>query len=95
MKKVDQTKDEWMKQQQSSVVLAAIFVSGFLMGLVGLFAFGVGCIFLNFLQAFGCGIVASTLTLILSAKRVGRQMRRELEKQADNLQFRVDGGPTE
>lgn len=88
METVDQTKDEWIEDQKGGLLLAAILVSIFLMGLMGLFTFGVGCIFLSFLQAFGCGIVASVLTFFVSGKLVGRQMKRELEKRAEKMQFR-------
>lgn len=88
MKTVDKTKDEWIKEQKGGLLVITLLVSMLLMVLVGLFTFGVGCIFLNFLQAFGCGIVASVLAFFVSGRFVGRQMKRELEKQAQKLQFR-------
>ena len=87
-----QTKDEWIEEQKGGLLLACILVSMFLMGLFGLFAFGVGCIFLDFRQAFGCGITASVLTFLISGKIVGRNMKRELYKKAETMQFRDQAG---
>ena len=88
MDAVDQTKDEWIEEHKGGLLIACILVSIFLMGLFGLFAFGVGCIFLNFLQAFGCGITASVVTFFISVRIVGRKMKRELYKKAEAMQFR-------
>ena len=67
MTETKQTKEEWLKEQNEGAIIFGCLALPAMTLLVGLFAAGIGCMFLNFLQAIGCGLVAGCLACVATS----------------------------
>jgi hypothetical protein len=82
------TKSEWIKEQEPAILISSVLVSMFWACFSGLFLFGIGCICMNFVQAFGLGIATFAIVALASLKVAGRKIRRAVEEKAKTMKFR-------